>query len=77
MKPFIAARKMVQVAAVAAVWIGGFWAIWAGVNAIGQSFGASIQEHNMEHAYCYTANKMFFVSIACVSKNPEETQREG
>jgi hypothetical protein len=42
---------------------------YAAFNAVGQWMEPKIRFHEQENAYCYTAGKMFFVSIACISKN--------
>ena len=39
-----------------------------GINIMGQALEPKITHHEQEAAHCYTAGKMFFVSIACVSK---------
>jgi hypothetical protein len=45
--------------------------LYAAVNTIGQSFEPKIRAYDTEDAHCYTANKMFFVSIACVPKRED------
>jgi hypothetical protein len=44
-------------------------AFYFGVNAVGQWLEPEIKHHEQEAAHCYTAGKMFFVSIACVPKS--------
>jgi len=44
-------------------------AMYFGINALGQAFAPKITHHEQENAHCYTAGKMFFVSIACVPKS--------
>lgn len=43
--------------------------VWAGVHEVGKRMQPTIIHHETEHAHCYTAGKMFFVSIACVGKD--------
>lgn len=45
------------------------FALWAGIHQLGKMVEPTVLEHEQEHAHCYTAGKMFFVSIACVPKN--------
>ena len=49
-------------------WIATVLALWLGMNFIGQMMEPKIIHHEEEDANCYTAGKMFFVSIACVPK---------
>ena len=43
--------------------------IWAAANWAGSLITPKVLHHETEQAHCYTAGKMFFVSIACVPKN--------
>jgi hypothetical protein len=42
--------------------------LYFGVNAMGRLMKPTVLHHEQEAAHCYTAGKMFFVSIACVPK---------
>jgi len=51
-----------------ALWVGFLGVIWAGSIYAGRMVETKVEHHEQENAYCYTAGKMFFVSIACVPK---------
>jgi hypothetical protein len=42
--------------------------VWGGSLWLGRRIETQVTHHEMEQAHCYTAGKMFFVSIACVPK---------
>ncbi len=50
------------------IWAVGMIVFYIAVNAIGKRVAPTIIHHEREHAHCYTAGKMMFVSIACVPK---------
>lgn len=52
-------------------------ALYFGMNALGQWTEPKVIHHEQEAAHCYTAGKMFFVSIACVPKVEPSRQVAG
>ena len=42
--------------------------LWGAVHLVGSFISPTVQHHPQENADCYTAGKMFFVSISCVRR---------
>ena len=59
---------MKEILGSALLWVGMVGIIWLGAIYAGRNVEVQIQHHEQEHAHCYSAGKMFQVSIACVPK---------
>jgi hypothetical protein len=60
--------QMKEILGSVAIWAAVVLGIWAVAVYTGRIVDVQIQHHEQEHAHCYSAGKMFQVSIACVPK---------
>jgi Co/Zn/Cd efflux system component len=62
-------RTVLLYALTAALFLVFICTLYFGINAMGRLMKPTVIHHEQEVAHCYTAGKMFFVSIACVPKS--------